>query len=97
MIFVYRDAGAAGPAALRRFAEAPDDVGFAPSGFVLQRDQKSAFIRGVVAVVEAAPGVDVQHAIRRHGNVSCVAEAVREDAGAEAGRELQAAVVRMTA
>src|SRR6476646_7007418 len=50
---------------------------------VLQRDQKSAGGRPVVAVIHTAPGIDVDGALRRDSKLTRVTNLVRKDRRAE--------------
>ena len=90
---VERDAGAAGAALLAGLAEADADVGAAVAVGILQGDQEAARRRRVVAVVAAAPGVDVDHSVRRDDQVSGVADIVGKHGCAEPGRQRDPAVV----
>jgi hypothetical protein len=90
---VKRDARAAGAAALDAVAEADVDVGAAVARGVLQGHQKSAGGRRVVAVVAAAPGVDVDDAVRGDDEVPGMADAVGEHGCAETRGKRDPAVV----
>ena len=93
---IKRDSRPAGIAALDSRAEANDFVGAAAAGRVLQRQQETAVGRlGVigVGVIAAAPGVDVNHAVRGNDHVPGVADIVGEHGGAESGRQRDAAIV----
>ena len=90
---VERDAGAAGRALRHAVAETLDHVGLAVALDILQRDQKAAGRRRVVMKIAAAPGVDIEHAVRRDRHVADMAEIVGEHRGAEAGRKRDAAIV----
>jgi len=76
------------------------DIGPEPSDYVClaiivgitQRDDKSAWVRGTL-VVGAAPGVDVDVAVRVDRDVSHVTEGVGEDDGAETGGQCNATIV----
>src|SRR6266513_2859052 len=65
--------GAAGSAAFRAGARAEDRVCASIAGSVLQREEESAGRRRIVAVIGAAPGVDVDHPIGRHHHLPSVA------------------------
>ena len=90
------DSRPAGIAALGSRAEANDLVGAAAAGRVLQRQQEAAVRRlGVlgVGVIAAAPGVDVDHAVRGNDHMPGVADIVGEHGGAESGRQRNPAIV----
>ncbi len=80
-------------ASLMQTAVAAILVGAAGAGTVAQGQHEAAGRRCVVVVVAAAPGVGVDHALRRHRQVPHVAEIVGPDAGAETRRQAEAAVV----
>ena len=74
-------------------AEANVDVGPAVAGGILEGDQEPTGRRRVVAVIAAAPGVDVDHPVRGDDEVSGVANVVREHGGAEPGGQRDPTVV----
>jgi len=82
----YSAIRAPGTARLHALAEPPDDVGPAVALGVLECHEESAGGRRVVAVIPAAPGVDVDHAVRRDGEMAGMADVVREHRRAEPGR-----------
>ena len=91
--FIQADSRAARSAALHGFAEALVYVGLPRARFVLQRDQESAVVRLVVAVVFARPCVHVDHAVRRNHHVPRMANAVGKNRRAKTGRQLQPTVI----
>jgi len=93
---IERDPGAARIAGLRARTEAADHVGVALAGGVLQGHQKSAGHWRDVAIVAAAPGIHVDHAVRGDGHLPGMADMVGEDCRAEARRERDAAIVART-
>ena len=93
---IERDPGSTGIAALGPRTEAGDHVSPALAGGVLQGHQKSAGGRLVVAVIAAAPGVDVHHAVRGDHHVPGVADVIGKHRCAEARREDDAAVITGT-
>jgi hypothetical protein len=80
---MQRDAGAAGATLLAGLAEADVDVGAAVAIGILQGHQKPAGRRRVVAVVAAAPGVDVERPVGRDDHLAGVADIVGEYGGAK--------------
>ena len=93
---VKRDARATGAAFLASLAEAHDDIGPAVAGGVLQGHQEATGRRRVVVVIAAAPGVDVDHAVRGDDEVPGVADVVGEHRGTEAGGQRDPTVVIRT-
>jgi hypothetical protein len=89
---VNADTGAARGTVLDAGTEAADDVGLAVALRVPERDDEAAGRQHLVRVVAAAPRVDVDGAVRRHGEMAGVAEMIREHGGAEAGWQRQAGV-----
>ena len=87
------DAGAARRALRDAIAEALDHIGMAVAFAILQRHQKATSRRLVVAIIAAAPGVDVEHAVRRKHHVTGVPEIVGENGRAEALGKRDAAVI----
>jgi hypothetical protein len=67
-------------------AEAGSDISLAVAVEVLQGDEESPWWGRVVAVVSAAPGIDIDHAVRGYHQVACMADMVGEDCCAEACR-----------
>ena len=88
-ILVEPDARAAVGALRDGRAKADVHVGLACAFRVLERDQESARRRRVVAVIDAAPGVDVNGAVGRHGELTCVTNLVGKDRRAESVRQTQ--------
>ena len=74
-------------------AKAHDDVGMAVAFGVLKRDQKSTGRRRVVAVIAAAPGIDVDNPVWGHDQVPGVADIVRKHGSAEPARQRDPAIV----
>jgi hypothetical protein len=97
MVIGVRHAAATTGCTLHAITEAGNHVRPAVGGRVAQRDQKAARVRLIVAVVPSAPGVDVDGAVRPDGDVAGVPDAVREDRGAEAVGQREAAVVAAAA
>ena len=95
-VLVEHDPGATRAAVGRTRAEALDDVRLAAAGRVAERDEEAARVRGTVAVVAAAPGVEVDDAVRGDGDMARVPEIVGEHRRAEAGRELEPRVPSRT-
>ena len=93
---VIIDAGSTGGALRGAVAEALDDVCVARPLAVLQREEEATCRRLVVIVIHAAPGVDVEHAVRRDDHLARVAELVGKYRRAPSGREFQAAVIAGT-
>src|SRR5207245_440465 len=91
-----RDASAPGTAGLNAISEADLDIGPALALAVLKTDEESTGGRRVVAVIPAAPRVDVDHAVRRNDEVPGVADVVREHRRAESGGQRDPAVVVRT-
>ena len=87
------DAGAARRALRDAIAKALDHIRMAVAFAILQRHQKTAGRRLVVAIIAAAPGVDVEHAVRRKHHVTGVPEIVGENGRAEALGKRDAAVI----
>ena len=77
----------------RSFPKALDGVGMPAAGRVAQRDQEAVGARRLVGVIVARPGVDVDDAIVRNGEVARMSELVRKHRCAEARWQLEAAVV----
>ncbi len=71
------------------------DIGICVSGTfaIFERDEKAAIVRRVVVVINAAPSVDVDGAVRRHDELARVPNLVREDGGAEALRQSDASLI----
>jgi hypothetical protein len=69
-----------------------DDVRFAASRRVLQRQQKPTGWRRTVAEVAATPGVCVDNIVAADREMSDVAEIIGKDSGAESGREGNAGI-----
>ena len=92
-VFVDADAGAPMIALLDGVAETRHDVSLAIAVDVLQGDQKASRRRRVVAVIGAAPGVDVDHAVRSHHHVARVADMVGEYGGAKSLGQSDPAIV----
>ncbi len=88
---VESNAGAARAPAFNRAAEARNPIRVPAALRVAQRNQEASR-RPVEAVIASAPGVDVYSAIRGHRYMARVADLVREDGGAEARRERDAAI-----
>lgn len=87
------DTRAAGTSLLAGVAEANVDIGPAVAVGILKGHQKPAGGRSIVAVIAAAPGVDVDHTVRGDDEVPGVTNIVREHAGAEAGGQRDSPVV----
>src|ERR1700731_1112495 len=81
---VENDACATVAAVHGSVTEARDDVGAPFPLGVLKGEQKPACRRLVVAVIEAAPGVDINNAIRGKDELRGMANSVREDGCAKA-------------
>ncbi len=81
------DAGAARAALLYRVAEARNHFCLAVAVAVLQGDEEASGRGRVVAVIAAAPCIDVDHAVRRHDHMTRMSDIVGEHAGAEALRQ----------
>ena len=94
---VEADAGAAMAAGRDGLAEAGDHVGMSVALGVPERDQKTARRRFIVLIIDAAPGVDVDGAVRRDGEMAGMAEIVGEDRRAEAGGQGNAATIARAA
>jgi hypothetical protein len=84
-VAIESDAGPSGAPRLDALAEARDDIGPATSIRILQRDEEPAGRRRVVAVVSAAPRFHVDDAVRCHGQVPGVAQAIGEHRGQKPG------------
>src|SRR5262249_1083792 len=95
--FIKCDPGSAGIAAVRAGTEADDHVSAAIPGGVLQGEKEPAGWRRVVAVIGAAPGVDVDHPIGRDHHLPGVTDVVREHRCAKARRQRDPAIVAWTA
>src|SRR4051812_41291692 len=59
--FVQPDTASALAATLFGLAETFADIGLAGSRFVLQNDNKSPFMRWLVAVIRPRPGIHINH------------------------------------
>ena len=70
-----------------------DHVGSAVARIILERNKKAAGRRLVVLIIAAAPGVEVEHAVRAEYHLASMAEIVGENRGAKAGRQRDAAVI----
>jgi hypothetical protein len=90
---VKGDAGATVIALLDSVAEAGGDIGLAVAVDVLQSHEESPRRRRIVAVIAAAPGVDVDHAVRGHRQMAGMADMVGEHGRAEPFRQRDAAIV----
>ena len=88
-ILVEPDAGAAVSALGEGRAEAHIHIGVARAFGVLERDQKPAVMRRVVAVIDAAPSVDIDGAVGRHRELARVTDLVGKDGRAESARQAQ--------
>ena len=93
VVLVDRDAGSARVAIRLGWAEADHVVRLTVALGALKCDQEAARRGRVVVVVPATPGVDIDHAIRRHREVPGMTELVGENGGAEPRRERDAAIV----
>ena len=93
---VEADARSARGALRDAIAETLDHIGAAVALAVLERDQKAAGRRRVVMIVAAAPGVDIEHAVRRDDHVADMADIVGEDRRAEARGKREAGIVAGT-
>jgi hypothetical protein len=91
--FIKCDPGAAGIAAFPARTETDNHVGASIAGGVLQSEKEAAGGRRVVAVIGPAPGVDVDHPIRRHHHLPRVADIVGEHRCAKAWRQRDPTVV----
>jgi hypothetical protein len=70
--FVEPDAGPAMASGRNGLAEADFYVGISVAFGVLERDEKAAGRRRIILVIDAAPGIDVDGAIRRNGEMPSV-------------------------
>jgi hypothetical protein len=61
------------------FAKALNHIGLSRSALVLQRYEETAWMRCVITVVPARPGIDVNNSIRRNYHVAGVTDVVSED------------------
>jgi hypothetical protein len=86
-VFVEPDAGAAVASGCRRFTKTDDQVGMAAAFGVLERDEKAARRRRIILVIDAAPGIDVNGAIRRISEMPGMAYVVGEHRRAKAARQ----------
>src|SRR6202035_1764678 len=93
---VQADAGAARTAALHGVTETLVHVSLPRTRGVVQRDQKAAGMRRVVAVVAAGPGVDVDGSVRSDSQMACMTDTVGKNGRAKAGRQRKAAVILRT-
>jgi hypothetical protein len=93
---VERNPGAAGTALLAGLAEANVDVGPAIAFRILERHQKSTRRRRVVAIVYAAPRIDVDHSVRGGSHLAGMADVVCENGCAEPGCQGDSAIVTRT-
>ncbi len=87
---IVGDAGAAGRAFRHAGSEPLDHIGMADA---LEGHQKPARRRLVEVIETAAPGVDIEHAVRRDRHVADVADIVGEYGGAKSRRQREAAVI----
>ena len=87
------DASAARRALRDTIAKALDHIRMAVAFAILQRHQKTAGRRLVVAIIAAAPSVDVEHTVRRKHHVTGVPEIVGENGCAEASGKRDASVI----
>src|SRR3984893_18124453 len=90
---IKRDAGAAVAAVREAVAKANVDVGVPITLGILKSDQKPARRGGVVAIVAAAPGIDVDDPIRSDDKMPGVANIVRENGCAKPGSYRYSTVV----
>jgi hypothetical protein len=79
---------------LNGFAKALNHIGLSRTALVLQGDEETSWMRRVVAVVPAGPGVDVKNPARRNYHVAGVTNVVSENRCAKAGGQFQPAGVR---
>ncbi len=93
---VERDAGAAGGTLRDARAEALHEIGAAGALGILERKEESTRRRLVEMVVAAAPGIDVEDAVRCHNHMADMAEIVGENRRAEARREGDAGILGAT-
>ena len=91
-ILVEPDTGAAMRAIGEGRTEADVDVSLARAFRILERDQKTALVRGVVVVIDAAPGVDIDSAVRRHRKLAGVTDLVGKDCRAESAGKAQSGI-----
>ena len=94
---VEADAGAAMPPSCDALAEPGDHIGMSVAPGVPKRDQKTARRRFVVVKIDTAPGVDIDGAVGRDGELAGMAEIVGEDGGAETGGQGNAATIARAA
>ena len=87
------DAGAPGGALRHAWPKTLDHVGSAVAGVVLERNKKAAGRRLVILIIAAAPGVEVEHAVRAEYHLASMAEIVGKNRGAKAGRQRDPAVI----
>ncbi|BDV35279.1 hypothetical protein [Methylocystis iwaonis] len=81
---IEADAGAARAAALRRLAEALDNIRCAVAVLILKRNEEAALMRlSPLPVIAPAPCIDVNDAVVGDGDVAGVADLIGEDRGAE--------------
>jgi hypothetical protein len=90
---VERNAGPAVSALREGIAEANGGISLAVAVVILQGHEEAARGRRVVAVVTAAPGIDVDHAIGGDDEVPGVTDVVREHGSTEPRRERDSPVV----
>ncbi len=93
---VEPDARSTRTARLHRLPEALDGVRLAVTVLVLKRHQESTGGRLIVAVVNAAPRIDIQGAVRGDHHMPCMTYLVCKDRCAKSRRQLQAAVMTWT-
>ena len=88
-IFVEPDTGAAMRALREGRTEADIDVSLARAFRILESDQKTTLVRGVIAVIDATPGVDIDSAVGRHCELSGVTDFVGKYCRAESAGKAQ--------
>ena len=91
-ILVEPDAGAAVRALREGRTEADIDVSLARAFRIFESDQEAALVRRVVAVIDAAPGVDIDGAVGRHRKLAGVTDLVGKDCRAESTRKAQSGI-----